>query len=160
MKILPLLLSLALLLGPVVVAQAGDASGDLAIVVHKASPLDDVSSADLAKFFKAEKGKMPDGAKVVIVMQEPGRPERAAALKFIYRMDEAEYANHFAEATFTGAVASAPKALPSGSAVKKFVAGAPGGLGYVRGSELDDSVKTLRIDGRSPGDADYKLKIN
>ena len=138
---------------------AGDASGDLAVIVNKDCKLTDVSSADLAKYFKADKSKMPDGTKVAIAMQDVGRPEREAALKGIYKMSETEYNDHFVEATFTGAVAAAPKALPSGAAVKKFIADTPGGLSYVRGGDVDDSVKVLKIDGKSPGDADYKLKL-
>jgi hypothetical protein len=140
-------------------AVANVRGGDLAIVVNKASALADISSADLAKYFKAEKGKTPDGKKLVIVMQEAGHPEREAALKGIYKMSEAEYTDYFVEATFTGSVESAPKALPGAVAIKKFVAETPGGIGYVQASETDDSIKVLKIDGKLPGDADYKLKI-
>ena len=140
-------------------ARAGDTAGDLAVIVNKSSKLEDVSSADLAKYFKADKTKTPDGTKLVLVVHDVGRAEREAALKGIYRMSEIAYTEHFVEATFTGAVAAAPKALPSAAAVKKFVADAPGGIGYVRGSDLDDTVKALKIDGKAPGDADYKLKL-
>jgi ABC-type phosphate transport system substrate-binding protein len=151
---LALLLSLTLAL----LATPGRA-GELAVVVNRASPLSDLSSVELVKYFKAEKTKTPGGTKLTIVMQDAGRPERDAALKFIYKMSEAEYSEYFVEATFTGAVATAPKTLSSGAAVKKFVAETPGGLGYVFASETDDSVKVLKIDGKSPGEADYKLKV-
>lgn len=134
-------------------------AGDLAVVVNKASALSELSSADLAKYFKAEKSKTPDGTKLVIVMQDTGRPERDAALKGIYKMSESEYTDYFVEATFTGAAAAAPKALPSGGAVKKFIAETPGGIGYVLSTDADDSIKVLKIDGKAPGDADYKLKV-
>lgn len=135
-------------------------ASDLAIVVNKGSSLDNVTSAELAKYFKAEKSKAPDGTKLVIVMQAPGRAERAAALKGIYHMSESEYNDYFVEATFTGAVATAPQALPSGDAVKKFVGGNKGGIGYVRDSDVDDTVKVLKVDGLAPGAAGYKLKID
>jgi len=148
------LIGLGLLLGV-----AGARADDLAIIVNKTNSLDSISSADLAKYFKAEKSKAPDGKKLVIVMQDVGRPERAAALKDIYKMSETEYNDYFVEATFTGAVAAAPKALPSGAAVKSFVAETPGGIGYVVSGDADASVKVLKIDGKAPGDADYKLKV-
>lgn len=134
-------------------------AADLAIVVNKASSLDNLSSAELTKYFKADKSKAPDGTKVVIVMQAPGRAERAAALKGIYKMSESEYSDYFVEATFTGAVAEAPRALADGAAVKSFVAGNAGGLGYIAASEADDSVKVLKVDGKAPGDAGYKLSL-
>ena len=152
------LLGLALALG-CGSARADDKADHLAIIVNKASKLDDVSSGDLQRYFKAEKNKTPDGTKLIIVMQDVGRPERDAALKGIYKMGESEYANFFVEATFTGAVTAAPKAYPSAAVVKKFVADNPGAIAYVRGSEADDTVKVLKVDGKSPGDADYKLKM-
>lgn len=138
-------------------ARAQDKAGHLAIVVNKGSGLSEVSSAELAKFFKAEKTKAPDGSKVVIVMQEAGRPEREAALQNIYKMSDGEYNKYFLQATFTGAVASAPKALANGRSVLAFVAANPGALGYVKGDETDDTVKVLKIDGKVPGDAGYSL---
>jgi hypothetical protein len=134
-------------------------AADLVIVVNKSCALDNVTSAELTKFFKAEKSKAPDGTKLVIVMQDSGRPERDAALAAIYHMSESEYNDYFVEATFTGAVATAPKAVSSGAAVKKFVSDTAGGLGYVRDSDVDDSVKVVKVDGKAPGDPDYKLKL-
>lgn len=139
-------------------ARAEDKADDLAIIVHPGSKLDGVGFGDLQKYFKAEKTKSPDGAKIVLVMQDIDRPERAIVLKQIYKMSETEYADFFVEATFTGAVAAAPKAFPSGAMVKKFVASTPGALGYVRASETDATVKVLKVDGAAPGDPGYKLK--
>jgi hypothetical protein len=137
--------------------RAEDKAQHLAIVVNKNSSLSDITSAELAKFFRAEKSKAPDGSKVVIVMQEAGRPEREAALQSVYKMSDGEFNKYFLQATFTGAVASAPRALANGRAVLKFVSETAGALGYVKGDEADDSVKVLKIDGKAPGDAGYAL---
>lgn len=138
-------------------AQAADKAQHLAIVVNKNSSLSDITSAELAKFFKAEKSKAPDGTKLVLVMQEAGRPEREAALQHVFKMSDGEFNKYFLQATFTGAVASAPRALANGRAVLRFVSESPGALGYVKGDEADDSVKVLKIDGKVPGDAGYAL---
>ena len=151
-----------LLLGAMLIAgsaRAQDKAQHLAIVVNRNSSLTDISSSELAKFFRAEKSKAPDGVKVVIVMQDAGRPERDAALRDIFRMSEGEYNKYFLQATFTGAVTSAPKALSNSRAVLKFVGEATGGVGYVKGDETDSSVKVLKIDGKSPGDAGYPLSL-
>jgi hypothetical protein len=140
-------------------AHAQDKAGSLAIIVNKASKLSDLSLADLQKYFRADKTKAPDGVKIVIVMADAGRPERAAALKTIYKMSEAEYNDYFVGQTFTGAVAAAPKSLPSPSAIKLYVAQTPGAIAYVQAGDTDDSVAVLKIGGKSPGDADYPLKV-
>ena len=151
-------LATLLLLG-VLSARAQDKADQLAVIVGKTSALESVTTAELQKYFKAEKSKAPDGTKIVIVMQDVGRPERDAALRDIYKMGEAEYGDYFVGQTFTGAVKSAPRSFPSPAAVKEYVAATPGAISYVRASDADDSVKVLKVDGKAPGDADYSLKM-
>jgi len=154
------LLSLGLLAAMTAVGvRAQDKADCLAIIVPKDSKLDDITSADLQKYFKADKTKTPDGTKIAIVMIDVGRPERDAALRAIYKMNETEYNDFFVSATFTGAVAAAPKALPSVAAMKKYVGDTPGAIGYLRASDADDTVKVLKVDGKAPGEPDYKLKM-
>jgi len=136
---------------------AQDKADQLAIIVNPANTLSDISFTDLQRYFKAEITKTPDGTKILITMMDVGRPERDAALKLIYKMSEDEYNDYFVGQTFTGAVAKAPKSFPSAADVKRYVAENRGAIGYIRASEADDSVKVLKINGKSPGDADYKL---
>lgn len=138
---------------------AADNGGDLAIIVAKTSSLANVSSAELAKIFRAEKSKGPDGAKFVLAMREAGSDERAAALAGIYKMSDADYGKYFLQATFVGLVQSAPRQISSAAAMRQFVASVPGGIGYVRSSDVDDSVKAVTIDGHAPGDPTYPLKL-
>ena len=90
MKKLSVVLGLTLLAGATA-AQAQDKADCLAIIVGPGSTLTDVSTADLGRYFRADKTKAPDGSKLSIVMLDAGRPERDAALKGIYKMSEAEY---------------------------------------------------------------------
>jgi len=141
------------------VVHAQDKNADLAIIVGKSSSLDSVSSADLAKIFRAEKAKGSDGVKFVLAMRDPGSPERVAVLSQIYQMTEAEYTKFFLQATFTGAVQSAPKQVSSAAAAKQLVSGTVGAICYVRGGETDDSVKVVKVDGKLPGEDGYPLKM-
>ncbi|MBI3868544.1 MAG: hypothetical protein HY299_08425 [Verrucomicrobia bacterium] len=137
---------------------ATQAQETIALVVGKGTNLENLSTAELQKLFRCEKSKAPDGSKVTIVMRDAGSPEREAVLASVLKMGESEYLKHILLATFTGAVQAAPKALSSGGAVKQFVSSTPGGLGYIKTSELDDTVKVVRIDGKSPTEADYPVK--
>jgi ABC-type phosphate transport system substrate-binding protein len=141
------------------IACAQDKSADLAIVVGKNSPIENVTRAELAKIFRAEKAKGPDGVKFVVAMREPGSAERAGALAGIYQMNEADYGKYFLQATFVGLVQAAPRQFTSAVAMRQFVAATPGAIGYLRGGDADDTVKIVKLDGHSPGDADYKLKV-
>ena len=131
---------------------------DLAIIVAKSSALSDVTSAELTKIFKCEKTKGPGGAKLAVVVQSGGS-EHEAALAAIYKTDDAGYKKYFLQATFTGALSAAPKALSSGDAVKSFVTTTPGGIGYTKASVIDDTVKALKVDGKAPGEAGYPIQL-
>lgn len=137
---------------------AQDKADHLAIIVHKASGLDNVTLTELQKYLRAEKTKDPGGSKIVLTQREPG-PERDALLRGVYKMSDGELNRYFLQATFTGAMAAAPKQVGPGPIAKKFVADTAGAIGFVRASEADDSVKVLKVDGKTPGEAGYPIVI-
>lgn len=137
------------------------AGGDdaLAIIVNQSNPVENCSFDELRKIFMGERSHWPNGRRITIVMLDPAQPERKVVLREIYGMSEKDLNNHFIQGVFTGAVLSAPKTLASAAEVRKFVFNVPGAIGYIRGTDADASVKTLRIDGRLPEDKDYKLRL-
>ena len=138
-------------------AAGGDQS--IAIIVNQSNPVDNCSFEELRKIFLGEKSHWPNGRRITLVMSDPSLPERKAVLRDIYGMSEKDLNNHFIQGVFTGNVLAAPKTLSGASEVRKFVFNVPGAIGYLRGSEVDTSVKTLRIDGRLPDDKDYRLRL-
>lgn len=132
----------------------------LAIVVNPSNPVQNLSFGELRKIFLGERSAWPHGRKIALAMLDYGWPERQSVLRQIYRMNEDGYDDHFAKGVFRGEIFVAPKALASPEIMRKFVFNAPGGIGYLRTSDVDDSVKVLRIDGRLPTDKDYRLQID
>ena len=136
------------------------ASQSLAIVVNRANPIDNLSFGDLRKIFLGERNHWPNGHRIALAMLDYGRPERQAVLRLIYRMDENAYQDRLLRRMFRGDVFIAPRTLASPTIVRKYVFNAPGAISYVRASDVDDSVKVLRIDGLLPEDKDYRLVID
>jgi ABC-type phosphate transport system substrate-binding protein len=134
-------------------------SADLAVIVNKNSGLDNVTSEELAKIFRAEKPKDPNGTRFTITAREAGSPERTAALAQIFKMSEDDYSKYFLQATFTGQVTSAPRTINGAAVAKQFVSVTPGAISYIRSSDADDSVKILKVDGKAPGEPGYPLTI-
>jgi hypothetical protein len=141
-------------------ASAPEQSADLAIVVNESSLLENVSSAELSKIFKAERTRTPGGFKYIIGVRDPGSSERKAALKDIYHMTDPDYEKFFLQATFAGKVQTVPKELTSPAAVRQFIASSPGAISYLRANDTDASVKILKVDGKAPGDPAYPISIN
>lgn len=143
-------------------AQAPEPSAserNLAIVVNVSNPVDELTMPDLRRVFLGERGHWQNGRRITLVMLERGRPERDAVLSSIYRMDETEFNNHFLHGLFTGEVFVSPKTLSTPEGVRKFIFNVPGAIGYLRASDVDKTVKVIRIDERLPGDKGYKLHL-
>ena len=130
----------------------------LAIIVNKSNPIVNVSLTELRKMFMAQQTQWASGKRVTVVMLQPGQSERATALHLIYRMSERDFNRYFLRGTFTGETQSVPKTLATAAGVAKFVFNVPGAIGYVRASEVDGSVKIVRVDGHAPRDGGYPLK--
>jgi len=132
---------------------------NLAIVVNVSNPTKNLSMAELRKIFLGERSHWPNGRRITLVMIEPGHPERAAVLGLIYQMNEKDFDNHFLHGLFTGEVFVSPKTLATPVGVRKFIFNVPGAIGYLRTSDVDSSVKIVRIDGRFPNDKAYPLHL-
>ena len=132
----------------------------LAIVVNLANPIDNLSTDELRGLFLERKSHWPNGRRIAVAMLDYPNPERRSALRRIYRMDENAFQEYFIKAIFRGDVFAAPRTLASPELMRKFVFNAPGAIGYVRSSDLDDTVKVVKIDGRLPDEKNYSLQID
>ena len=141
-------------------AWAGDDA--LVVIVNASNPVESLSLGDLKKLFLSDKSRWDTGKSVATVMLAAGAPERAAFLKVVCHMSDADFAKYFVQAAFTGKDVSPPKEVGSARDVKSVVGGSPGAIGFVRVSELtagDSAVKAVKVDGAAAADAGYKLKM-
>jgi phosphate transport system substrate-binding protein len=132
---------------------------ELAIIVNKSNPNDNLSFSELREYFMAERNNWSSGAgKVRVIMREPGDAEREAVLRVIYDMDEKGFNSYFLGKKFRGEILEEPRLRTSTPDMIKTIANVPGSIGYVRADEVDASVKVIRVDGLAPGDAGYRIK--
>lgn len=132
---------------------------ELAIIVNKSNPNDNLSFSDLREYFKVERGNWSGGGgKVRVIMREPGDPEREAVLRLIYDMNEKDFNSYFLGKKFRGEILEEPRQRSSTPDMIKTISNIQGAIGYVRADEVDASVKVIRVDGFAPGDAGYRIK--
>jgi ABC-type phosphate transport system substrate-binding protein len=132
----------------------------LAIVVNRSNPVESLSFTELRKIFLGDPNHWSNGRRITVVMLEPGKVERQVVLSQIYQMDEKDFNRYFLHSMFTGELHAAPKSLATSSDVLKFVFNVPGAIGYLKASDVDDSVKIVRIDSRLPGDKEYAIRLH
>jgi ABC-type phosphate transport system substrate-binding protein len=134
--------------------------GDLAIIVHKSNPVENLSLAELREYFLAERSHWSTQQKIRVAMLEPGSPEREVVLRLICGMNrDQDFTTYFLRAKFSEQVIDEPRSLDSTPNMIRFVANVSGAIGYVRADEVDPSVRVIRVDNLSPGDPGYKLKF-
>jgi ABC-type phosphate transport system substrate-binding protein len=138
------------------------AAGDpIVVIVNNANPVDNLSLGELKKLFLGDRSRWDTGKAVAPVMLPPGAPERTSFLKIVCGMSDADLGKYFMQAAFTGKSATPPKEVGSAGALKSFVAGSPGAIGFVKASDLsagDTTVKAVKID-TAASDPGYKIKM-
>jgi len=134
-------------------------SEPLAIVVNRSNPLDNLSSAELHTIFLGGRGYWTNGRRITLVMREPGEPERKTILRDVCGMDEEQFKTHFLRGLYTGEILVSPKILATPSGVRKFIFNVPGAIGYLRISDVDATVKVVRLNELLPEDKGYRLHV-
>jgi ABC-type phosphate transport system substrate-binding protein len=134
------------------------ADDDLVVIVNKANSAENLTKAQLRKLILGEQDSWSGGKKVSVILRAQGQLERAGVLRSICGMSEEEFTQHLMHANFNGETGGAPKALGSGVAVRQLVMTLPGGIGFVRPAEVNESVKVVTVDGVAAGQPGYKIK--
>jgi ABC-type phosphate transport system substrate-binding protein len=131
----------------------------LAIIVDRNNPASNISMAELREIFLGDRHWWAHDRRITPIAMEPGTAERQTVLKKVYKMDERDLGHYFFFEIYRGAPVTPPTALQNAALVRKFVASNPGAIGYLRASDVDGSVKVLRINGLLPGDDGYPLRL-
>lgn len=140
-------------------ARQSAASEALVVVVNQSNSVSGLSLVELRSIFLGRRSHWADGKRITLVMREPGDPGRKAILRDVCGMNEDQFKTHFIHGLYTGEILSSPKILATPSGVRRFIFNVPGAIGYLRLSDLDASVKVVRIDNLFPEDKGYKLQI-
>jgi ABC-type phosphate transport system substrate-binding protein len=132
----------------------------LAIVVNRSNPVNGLTSSELHRIFLGGRSHWTPDRRITLVMREPGEAERKTILRDVCGMTEDQFKTHFLHGLFTGEILVSPKILASPMGARKFIYNVPGAIGYLRVSDVDDTVKVLRIDELWPNDRGYKLRVD
>jgi ABC-type phosphate transport system substrate-binding protein len=131
----------------------------IAIVVDRSNPLSDISSTELREILFGERQWWTHDRPITLVAMRPGTVERTTVLRSIYGMNEKAFEKFLLLKIFRGEMANPPTDSATAEDVKKAISSTTGSIGYLRASDVDNSVKVLRIDGRLPDDDGYPLRL-
>jgi phosphate transport system substrate-binding protein len=120
----------------------------MAVVVNKDNAIQNLTSAHLAKIFKGEVKKWPDGRNVVLVLHNSS-PGEMATLQHLSKMSEAEVKSLLLSQK------DSIRAVESDADVIDAVTSIPGAIGFVEEHSITDRVLVIRVDGKLPMEQGY-----
>jgi ABC-type phosphate transport system substrate-binding protein len=131
----------------------------LAIVVNRSNPVDNVTLWQLRDLFLAEKKWWSCKRRVVVVALPRGAAERQTIHRVVDHMNDADLDKYFFFGIYRGELATLPTTKATPQDVRAFVSEHPGAIGYLRASDLDNSLKVVRVNGLLPDDDGYPLRL-
>jgi hypothetical protein len=137
---------------------AAGPAGDVAVVVNPGVPATDLGFAEIRKLLLGDRQFWNSGLRVTLLMRAPVARERDVVLREIYQMSEAQFRQYWIAKVFRAEATSGPKVVYSDEEAAQMVAAIPGAIAFLDASKVPKGLKVLRIDGRLPGEAGYKLR--
>jgi ABC-type phosphate transport system substrate-binding protein len=119
----------------------------MAVVVNPENPTRDISAADLAKIFKAQTKRWPDGKDVVIVLR--GTSGEMVTLQRLNKMTPAQWHAFIEE--HKGSILRAD----SDADVLKLIESNKGAIGLVEFHSITSKIKVLKVGGQLPLEEGY-----
>ncbi len=120
----------------------------MAVVVNKDNVAQNFTSTHLAKIFKGEVKKWPDGKNVVLVLHNAS-PGEMATLEHLTKMSETEMK------ALLAAQKDSIRTAASDAGVIDAVASTPGAIGFVEERSITDRVAVVKVDGKLPMESGY-----
>jgi hypothetical protein len=130
----------------------------IAVIAHPGLPVEDLSLSELRRVFLGERQFWAEDLPVTLLVPPPGTPERAALLDKVYRRTETQYRHYWIAKVFRAEAVSAPKVVPSDTAVAELVREIEGSIAVVATAQVPSGVKVLRVNGKAWKDNRYPLE--
>jgi ABC-type phosphate transport system substrate-binding protein len=142
---------------PVQTRQAPPLGADIAVVVHSALPINNLSFAELRQLLLGDRAYWSSNVRVTLLIRAPVSRERDVVLKTVYRMSEAQFRQYWIGKVFRAETPTGPKVVYSGEMAIEMVNRIPGAITFIEGAQTR-GLKVVSIDGRMPGERAYPLR--
>jgi hypothetical protein len=130
-------------------AAAGSVGGEkpqqFVVIVNKSNRFDSLSRAKLGFLFLRKVSRWPWGAEAEPIDLPPHSSVREEFVRYVLRTTDERMSAYWIDQRSTTGIGP-PAQAASPAAAKSLVASRPGAIAYIPLSELDDTVKVLRVD--------------
>lgn len=137
--------------------QSVASAADVAVVVHPGVPVNELTFAEVRKIMLGDRQYWNPSLRVTLIVRAPIAVEREILLKTVYQMTEAQFRQYWISKVFRDEAASGPRIVYSNEQAAELIGAIPGSITFVDAAQIPKGLKVLKIDGKSPGEAGYKL---
>jgi hypothetical protein len=130
---------------------------DIAVVVHRATGVDEISFDALRRICLGEQQFWPDKTRVVLLIHAPGTRLRDVVLIRVYQMNEVQFKRYWIAKVFRAEISAGPKIVSDVETARRLAGALPGAISFLPMSQVTEQVKVLRINGKLPGENGYVL---
>jgi ABC-type phosphate transport system substrate-binding protein len=133
----------------------------VSFLVSAKNPLRNVSAGDLRRIFLGEISRWDNGHRIVLFVGPSDTPEGRLFLDRLVRMSDIDYSQWWLGEVFRGRAAAAPHIVAHTDAMTRAVAANADAIGFVATTPgtLDPDVAPITIDGKSPSDPGYPVRM-
>lgn len=130
-------------------------TAQIAIVVNKNNPIDDISIAELKRIYLAKQTVFSRGKNIVLAEYADLKEE---FYDILLDWSLIKYKRHWMKLIFSGESYGAPKEFDRTDDLKEFISKNVNAIAFIALSDADDNVKILTVDGKNPWSKDYPFK--
>jgi len=133
------------------------AGSDIAVVVSRDVPIDDLSFSELRKILLGDRQYWSSNLRVTLLIRAPAAREREVILRNVLEMTEAQYRRYWIGKVFRAESSSAPKSIATNEMAFSLLNSIPGSIAFVDASQVPKDLKVVRLGGLLPGAKGYPL---
>ena len=153
-----LIVAACLLLSPYAAVSTMQSGGDIAVVVNRDVPVDNLTLGELRRVLLGDREFWPSSTRITLLIRAPVARERDVVLKTVCQMTEAQFRQHWIGKVFRAETPLAPKIVFSNDMAVDVASRSPGAITFVEVSQVGKGLKVVKIDGRLPGEKGYLLR--
>lgn len=124
------------------VLPVAEAAAELVVIANPKSGVEKLSHDDVVNIFLGRFRQLPSGVSALPADLPPAQPEKAVFYRLLVNKELAEINSYWARLVFSGRT-SPPRQVGSSDDLLKWVAGNPGGIGYLERSQVDARVRVV-----------------
>jgi len=133
---------------------------DIAIIVNKNNPVNELSKIDLRRIYLSDTQKWEDGKPIVTLTLSADAGERKTFQDKVLGMSNDELQKYMSDQEIKGKSVKSATVQKSSQALQLFVGKVPMAIGFIYEDEFKDDgkIRIIKIDGKLPGEGGYPLK--